>query len=353
MKAAVWHGRRDIRVDVVPLPPAPPAGWVKIKVAWCGICGSDMHEFLDGPVFIPVAAPHPLTGLQGDCILGHEFSGAIAEIGAGVSGFTVGERVTADACQHCGECYCCKHGMYNICEKLAFTGLMNNGAFADYVNVPAELVYKLPASVSMQAAAVIEPLAVGMHAVKKAGQLVGDTVVVLGAGPIGLCAIMCARAAGASRVICVGTRAARKAKAAEVGADVVIDPRETDAVAEVRKLTNGIGGDVCIECVGQKDTPKLALDLVRNGGRVVMTGVFPEASSLNFLEVVATEKTIIGALGYAGEFADVIAMLSDGRLKAEPLISREIPLADIVRGGFEELERNKAQNVKILVHPGE
>jgi len=174
MRAAVWHGRNDIRVEDVPLPVSPPAGWVQIRVQWCGICGSDLHEYVAGPVFIPVDAPHPLTGIKGQCILGHEFCGEIVELGAGVQGFSVGEPVAADACQHCGTCYYCTHGLYNICENLAFTGLMNNGAFAELVNVPANLLYKLPANFPAEAGALIEPLAVGMHAVKKAGSLLGQ-----------------------------------------------------------------------------------------------------------------------------------------------------------------------------------
>lgn len=223
MRAAVWHGRHDIRVEDVPLPAEPPPGWVQIRVHWCGICGSDLHEYLAGPVFIPVEAPHPLTGLKDQCILGHEFSGEIVRLGNGVTGFAVGQAVAADACQHCGTCYYCRHGLYNICENLAFTGLMNNGAFAEYVNVPANLLYALPAGFPSEAGALIEPLAVGMHAVKKAGSLLGQNVVVVGAGTIGLCTIMCARAAGAAQVIALEMSSARKAKALEVGASQVLD----------------------------------------------------------------------------------------------------------------------------------
>ncbi len=193
MTAAVWHGRKDIRLEQVPLPGAPQPGWVQIRVHWCGICGSDLHEYLAGPVFIPVDAPHPLTGIKGQCILGHEFCGEIVATGDGVEGYAPGDKVAADACQHCGQCRFCKTGQYNLCEKLAFTGLMNNGAFAELVNVPAELLYRLPEGFPLEAGALIEPLAVGMHAVKKAGSLLGETVVVVGAGTIGLCTIMCAK----------------------------------------------------------------------------------------------------------------------------------------------------------------
>lgn len=351
MQAAVWHGRQDIRVQQVPVPQAPPAGWVKIRVHWCGICGSDLHEYVAGPVFIPVDHPHPLTGLKGQCTLGHEFSGEIAEIGEGVTGYTVGERVTADACQHCGTCYYCTHGLYNICENLAFTGLMNNGAFAEFVNVPAELLYKLPDNFPTEAGALIEPLAVGLHAVKKAGSIVGKTVVVVGAGTIGLCTIMCAKAAGAGRIIALEMSSARKAKALEVGASLVIDPKECDAIAEVKAKTCGYGADVSFECIGNKNTAKLAIDVIRKAGRCVMVGIFEEPSCFNFFELVATEKEVFGSLAYNGEFADVIRFIADGRIDVQPLITGRIALADIVTRGFEELVNNKDGNVKIIVQP--
>ncbi|KDB08522.1 L-iditol 2-dehydrogenase [Burkholderia sp. lig30] len=351
MKAAVWRGRHDIRIEEVPVPDKPAAGWVKIRVHWCGICGSDLHEYVAGPVFIPVDQPHPLTGLKGHCILGHEFSGEIAELGAGVTGFEVGERVTADACQHCGQCYYCTHGLYNICERLAFTGLMNNGAFAEYVNVPAELLYKLPDDFPTEAGALIEPLAVGLHAVKKAGSIVGQTVVVVGAGTIGLCTIMCARAAGAGRVIALEMSSARKQKALEVGASLVIDPKEADAVAQVKALTGGYGADVSFECIGNTSTAKLAIDVIRKAGKSVMVGIFEKPTEFNFFDIVSTEKEVIGSLAYNGEFADVIRFIADGRIDVAPLITGRIPLADIVSKGFDELVNNKDRNVKIIVQP--
>ncbi|POM18228.1 Sorbitol dehydrogenase [Burkholderia cepacia] len=351
MKAAVWHGRHDIRVEQVPVPARPPAGWVTIRVHWCGICGSDLHEYVAGPVFIPVDAPHPLTGLKGQCILGHEFSGEIAELGAGVTGFAVGDRVTADACQHCGTCWYCRHGLYNICENLAFTGLMNNGAFAEYVNVPAELLYKLPDGFPTEAGALIEPLAVGLHAVKKAGNIVGQTVVVVGAGTIGLCTIMCAKAAGAGRVIALEMSAARKQKALEVGASVVIDPKTSDAIAEVKALTDGYGADVSFECIGHTATAKLAIDVIRKAGKSVMVGIFEEPAPFNFFDIVSTEKEVIGSLAYNGEFADVIRFIADGRIDVQPLITGRITLGDIVSHGFEELVNHKDRNVKIIVRP--
>lgn len=351
MTAAVWHGRQDIRLEQVPRPAAPAPGWAQIRVHWCGICGSDLHEYLAGPVFIPVDQPHPLTGLKGQCILGHEFCGEIVALGDGVSGFAPGDRVTADACQHCGECRYCREGQINLCERLAFTGLMNDGAFAELVNVPANLLYRLPAGFPPEAGALIEPLAVGMHAVRQAGDIAGKTLVVVGAGTIGLCTIMCAKAAGAGRIIALEMSAVRKQKALEVGASEVLDPGECDVVAAVQALTGGDGADVSIECIGHKQTAKLAIDVIRKAGRCVMVGIFEEPSEFNFFELVATEKQVVGALAYSGEFAEVIALIAEGRMAVTPLITGRIPLEQIIEQGFEELVHNKDRNVKIIVTP--
>ncbi|EGB14077.1 Alcohol dehydrogenase zinc-binding domain protein [Pseudodesulfovibrio mercurii] len=354
MRAAVWHAREDVRVETVPVPPSPPAGWVKIAVEWCGICGSDLHEYVAGPIFIPVDAPHPLTGKQGSVILGHEFTGRVVELGDGVTNVKVGDMVAPDACQHCGECVTCRAGRYNVCEKLAFTGLHNDGAFARYVNVPAELCYVLPEGVSPEAGAVIEPLATGFKAVREAGTILGETVVVIGAGTIGLGTMMAARAAGAAKVIVLEMSAARIAKAKECGADVVLNPRECDPVAEVKAMTNGSGADVSFECVGNKMTGPLAVDLIRNAGRAIIVGIFEEPSEFNFFSLSGTDKRIIGTLAYTlDDFMGVSALLAGGRLTAESLITGRIGLEDIVEKGFLELINNKDENIKILVKLGE
>ncbi len=352
MRAAVWHGKGDVRVETVPVPPFPQPGWVKIKVAWCGICGSDLHEYVAGPVFIPVDAPHPLTGKQGDVILGHEFTGTIVEIGEGVTQFRVGDVVAPDACQHCGECKLCREGRYNVCEKLAFTGLHNDGAFAPYVNVPAELCYVLPKDVSLEAGAVIEPLATGFKAVREAGTILGENVVIIGAGTIGLGTLMAAKAAGAGKIIVLEMSSARTAKAKECGADVVLNPKECDAIAEIKAMTNGSGADVSFECVGNKFTGPLAVDVLRNGGRAIIVGIFEEPSSFNFFSLSGTDKRVIGTLAYTlSDFQGVSALLANGQLTAEPMITAKIGLEDIVEKGFLELINNKDQHIKILVQP--
>lgn len=350
MKAAVWYGKKDVRVLDVPEPPSPQAGWVKVKVQWCGICGSDLHEYIAGPIFIPVDKPHALTGGTAPLILGHEFSGDVVEVGPGVTNVKVGDRVAPDACQVCWECPRCKENRYSLCDKLAFTGLMTDGAFAEYVNVPAYTMYKIPDDMSYEVGAVIEPLAVAMHAIRRAPLVQGDTVVIMGAGTIGLSALMCAKAAGASKIYTIEVAKARKEYALKAGATAVLDPTEVDVVAKVKELTNG-GADVVFECVGSDKTAPVAIELARSAGRVVIVGIFEKAAALNFNALSFTEKEVTGSLGYYGEFAPAIQLVSDGRIDVEPLITGKINIEDIVEKGFEELLNRKEENIKILVKP--
>ncbi|MBI4774767.1 MAG: 2,3-butanediol dehydrogenase [Deltaproteobacteria bacterium] len=351
MKAAVWHGKRDVRVEEVPEPPIPSPEEVKIKVHWCGICGSDLHEYLAGPIFIPVENPHPLTGKKAPVILGHEFSGEIAQIGEGVHGIQVGDRVTASASRSCGECFWCKRGETIICHMNAATGMMADGAFAEYVNVPAYNIYKLPEGVSFEEAALTEPLAVGVHAMRRARIKTGDHVVIVGAGTIGLSVLQATRASGAGTITVVEVAEARKEYAKKLGATRVLDPTKVDVPAEVARITDGVGADLGFECVGDPKTALLTLDSVRRGGKMVVLGVFERPAEINLNSCVFFEKQIIGSLGYNDEFSTVLSFLVDGRLQAKPMISGKIRLEDILEMGFGDLIEHKDQHIKILVSP--
>jgi len=351
MKAAVWYAKKDVRIEEVPNPPSPAPGEVQIKVHWCGICGSDLHEYLAGPIFIPAEHPHPLTGKKAPVILGHEFSGEIAKVGEGVNGIEVGDRVTASASRSCGECFWCRRGETIICEKNAGTGLMADGAFAEFVNVPGYDIYKLPPEVSYEEAALTEPLAVGLHAMRKARIVPGDNVVIVGAGTIGLATLQAARASGARNIIVAEIAKTRKEYAKKLGATMVFDPTEVDLITAVADATDGVGADLGFECVGDPKTAALALNSVRRGGKMVVMGIFERPFELNLNSCVFFEKEIIGSLGYNDEFATVLSFLVDGRLQATPMITGKIKLDEILEEGFKELVENKDKNIKILVSP--
>lgn len=349
MKAAVWHKAEELRIEDLPEPfPAP--GQIKVKVKRVGICGTDLHEYLKGPIFIPTS-PHPLTGLKAPIALGHEFCGEVVAVGKGVTGIAEGARVAVDACIYCGTCWYCRHGYYSLCDQVAFTGLASHGGMAGYTIVPAYAAYPLPDTLSDEQGALVEPLSVAVHAIRKAELQVGDTVAVLGAGPIGLVTTMVARTFGAAQVFVIEKAKARIEQANALGATAVIDPADGDPVEQLRGLTQGRGADVVFECIGHKDTAPLAVEMARKGGKAVIVGIFEEPSEFAFNSLILGEKQLRSALAYTGEFATTIQLIADGRLQPQSLVTSRIRLDEVVEKGFLELIQHKDRHVKILVDP--
>jgi len=340
MKALRWFGRRDLRYVDAP-EPVPGPGQLKIKVKLAGICGTDLKEYALGPVMIPLARV-PLT-------VGHEFAGEVAALGAGVTGFRVGERVTGVGYYYCGECYVCRRGLYNICVNQGFTGLFSDGCMAEYFNIPSYACYHLPDGVSDEAGAMVEPLAVALHAIRQGGVQLGDTVAIIGDGTIGLCAVMAARTAGAAAVYLVAKHRGRGELARGLGAAAVIYLDEGDPAEKLRQITGGPGADVSIECVGHPDTPRLAVGLTRRAGRTVIVGVFDRPGTLDFSAIIFTEKSIVGSSIYIDEGRTAVTLLADKRLDPSPLITSIVPLRDAAVKGFEALLTNKEANVKVLL----
>lgn len=352
MKAALWYGKNDVRVEEI-AEPKIVKGSVKIKVEWCGICGSDLHEYLGGPIFIPVGQPHPLSGNTAPVVLGHEFSGEIVEIGEGVTKFNVGDRVAVEPIVACGKCAACREGKYNLCSSLGFHGLCGSGGgFAEYTVFPEEFVHKIPDNMSYEQAALIEPMAVALHSIRMANFKTGDTAIVLGSGPIGLATIECLKAAGAKLVVVLQRKSIRQEYAKKAGADVVLDPNEVNIIEEVKKLTNGVGVDAAFETTGAKIGFNTGLECLKFEGTMVITSIWEGETSFNPNVLVFTEKKIVGTIAYRHEFPATIAQMSDGRIKAEGYITKRISLDDIVEEGFGALTGpEKKSHVKILVTP--
>ncbi|GAA5154090.1 2,3-butanediol dehydrogenase [Pseudonocardia eucalypti] len=353
MKAARYHGRGDIRIDEIPEPEAGP-GQVKIAVDWCGICGSDLHEFLEGPLFIPPpGSPHPISGATLPVPMGHEFAGTVAELGDGVTGLRVGDKVAVEPYLVCGSCAACAAGRYNICRNFGFVGLSGSpgAGFSERCVVDQRWVHPL-GELGTDVGALVEPLAVGYHAVRLSALPKDGTAVVFGAGPIGLVTIASLKAQGAGQVISVEPAAARKAKAPAAGADVVLDPTEVDVPAEVRALTEGAGADVAFECAGIDAVLASAVGSVRPGGQVVNVAIWGHPATVQMNALVAAEVSVIGSLAYCGDHPATIALLADGTVEAGQFITARIGLDELVEGGFRQLIENKDEHVKILVSPG-
>jgi len=355
VKAAVFYGPKDVRLEDVPEPEIRD-GSVKVKVDWCGICGTDLHEYLAGPIFIPPqGSPHPITGETLPLTLGHEFAGEVVEVGNDVDGVSAGDKVAIEPVFRCGECAACLRGATNLCEKLGFYGLMGGGGgMSEFAVMPSYMIHQLPEGLTSEQGALVEPIAVGLRAVRRAGFLEGQSALVFGGGPIGAVTVQCLKAAGAGQIMVAELSEARKKKALDIGADAVIDPREEDVVEKVKELTDGEGAEHSFDAAGIQVTLETALHATRKGGTVTIISIWEGPVQINPNDIVLSELNVVGTICYTPEdFADTIAMLKDGSIETEGIITERIPLSDVVKGGFDELVDHKDRHVKILVRSSE
>ena len=355
MKAAVFYGPHDVRLDDVPEPEVRP-GSVKVKVDWCGICGTDLHEYLAGPIFIPPkGSPHPITGETLPLTLGHEFAGEVVEVGDDVSGVSTGDKVAIEPVFRCFECAACQRGAFNLCEKLGFYGLMGGGGgMSEFAVTPSYMVHRLPEGLTSEQGALVEPIAVGLRAVRRAGFREGQSALVFGGGPIGAVTVQCLKALGAGQILVAEVSEARKKKALEIGADAVIDPTEEDVVAKVKELTGGEGAEHSFDAAGIQATLQAALHATRKSGTITIISIWEGPVQINPNDIVLSELDVRGIICYTPEdFADTISMLKDGQIGTEGIITERIPLSDVVKGGFDELVDHKDRHVKILVRSSE
>lgn len=350
MKAAVWHGYKDIRIEEVK-EPSPKPGQVKIKVDWAGICGTDRHEY-EGPNFIPVKKPHRLTGRVAPLTIGHEFSGEIVELGEGVEGWNVGDKVTANGSLTCGVCEACRSGRYNICQKLGFLGVGDDGAFADYVVVEAAKLFAIPEGVSQRHAAVAEPLACGIHATNLLGDIKGKDVVVIGPGIIGLSAFLGAKYAGAGRILVSGIGDYRKELIEKYGGTYV-DASKTDLESFVQQWSDGRLADVVYECIGAEQTLDQAIRISKPGAKLMIMGVFGKKPVIDMNTLQEAERVLYTSQAHVNEIATALEYMKAGKINADELITREVTLDTLVDDGFEYLIQHGPENIKVLIRIGE
>jgi (R,R)-butanediol dehydrogenase/meso-butanediol dehydrogenase/diacetyl reductase len=351
MRAVRWYGPRDIRIVQVP-DPVPGPHDVVIKVAWCGICGTDLDEYLTGPHWVPVETPNPLTGAQAPLTLGHELAGEVAAVGAQVQHLRVGDRVTPDVLIFCGECFWCLRHQVQLCEKLAALGLMADGGLAELCLAPARMCVPVPEAVTLDHAALAEPLSVGVHALRRGRLAPAETVAVVGAGTVGLCALQAALHGGARRVVAIEPEAERRRLALALGASAAIDPRDPHLVDTLHGVL-GHGPDLTVDCGGTVESAAAALGVARRGGRVVLVGFPAQPNQVDLAALAAREQELIGSLShvYDEDFVTAVDLLASGRVQVEPLISSRLPLAEAVSGGFERLAGGDHTAIKVLISP--
>ncbi len=325
MRAAVLEAAGKISIRSVPVP-VPGAGMVRLRVRRAGICGSDLHYFEHGccGAFVPT---RPF-------VLGHEFAAEVAALGDGVDGLTVGDRVTANPARACGVCDHCKGGRGNLCRRTIMLGSASttpptDGAFAEFVVVRADQCHPLPSGLDDGAGAMLEPLAVALHAVKRAGTVSGRRVLVTGGGPIGVLVALTAKAFGAVPVALSDVVGGRRATARTLGVEATLDPMSPRLLDEVRELA-GEGFDVVFEASGAKAALRQAFDLVRPGGTIVQIGTLgTEDIPLPANQLMVREINLVGSMRYGNVFGEAIRLVESGRINVRGLISDVRPLADV------------------------
>jgi (R,R)-butanediol dehydrogenase/meso-butanediol dehydrogenase/diacetyl reductase len=348
VRALRFHGPGDLRVDEVGEPVLRP-GAVKVAVSWCGICGTDVHEYREGPHAVPAPGrPHPLTGEQTPLTLGHELVGVVVESAA--AEVPPGTAVAVEPLLACGRCPECLAGTRHLCRIGGALGISGaGGGFAERVVVDVDRVHPLPDDLPLDIAALVEPLAVGWHAVRRGGVGRHDAVLVVGAGPIGLACLIAARAAGAAHtVVAVRSTGLRADLAAALGADVVV----TD-LDEARSAAPAVGYDVVLETAANDPALRVALGTVRRGGTVVDVGLWKKPVELNLNRLLAREISLVGSMAYEPhDFPEVLAALAADELgDVSGLITGKVSLEHAVRDGFDALVHRRSEHVKVLVQP--
>lgn len=347
MKAARWYGARDIRVEDLP-EPEPGPGQVKIKVAWTGICGSDLHEYLAGPIFIPIDDEHPLSHDKAPIVMGHEYCGEIVSLGDGVQGLAVGDRVAIEPIYRCDVCTGACDDKYNLCEKLGFMGLSGGIAgFSGYSVVPSRMAHIMPDALSMEQGALVEPAAVALHAVRQSDLKAGDKAAVYGTGPIGLLVVEALKIAGASEIYVVEPSEVRRQKALDLGAKMGVDPTKDDPIVAILDASGG-GVHVAFEVTGVPSVLPQAINSTRAAGQTLVVSIWETEASFHPNTVVIRERDIKGTIAYRNVYPAVMALMEQGHFAAERLVTKRIGLDDIVTQGFETLVSEKSQ-IKILV----
>ncbi len=345
MKAVRWHAAGDLRFEDVELSLPLGPGMIEVEVAFCGICGSDLAEFRH-PFAIRPEKTHPLTGQQPPVTLGHEFSGVVTAVGEEVDQVRVGDRVSADACWRCGKCKGCVEGRYNQCLYSGSIGLSSDGAFAPLVRFPAYCAVPLPDGVSTEVGALLEPLAVGLHALDRGQARAGERVVVIGYGPVGAATALLARALGLEPLVCElaeGRRARAEAHGFETHAP---EGDKRDFARAVRGLTGG-GAGVVVDCSGAPPALEAAVEMSERGGRIVVAGIPKKPVPIDGGRMVLYERSLIATLGYANDLPRVAAMIAAGSLEPGVMITNRIELAEVAPE-IERLAADPRDEVKVL-----
>ena len=338
MKQAVMTAPGKIEFRKVDRP-VPSDGQVLVKIMRIGICGSDIHVF---------HGLHPYTSYP--VVQGHEVSGVIEEVGPGVSGLEIGDKVTIQPQVTCGKCYPCRHGSYHICDDLKVMGFQTTGTASEYFVVDAQKVLKLPADMTYDEGAMVEPLAVAVHAVRKGGPIGGKKVVVLGAGPIGNLVAQAAKGMGADSVLITDISDYRLDVASRSGIEHCVDTSEVELDAEITRIFGKDRADIIFECVGVQTTIEQAVENARKGSDIIVVGVFGDKPRVDMGLVQDRELRLIGTLMYQeNDYEKAIELIGAGKVNLAPLITDHFAFDDYLKA-YEHIEQVQGHSMKVMIH---
>ena len=348
MKAAVYHAAGDVRIEERDVP-TPAAGEVLLKILRSGMCGTDASEYKSGPKIFATQTQHPVSGHHGPMILGHEFIGEIVGDVDAASGFVTGDMVASGAGISCGTCKRCTEMRTNLCEKYVTLGLNRDGGMAEYVAVPTSTLVKIPAGLSLDAAGIAQPLAVGLHAARRAGVRDGDRVLLIGAGAIGTFVLAGLKNLFAAEVTVLDFGGSRLERAARLGADHTVEVGE-NAEADIRKIFGDAGIDVIIEASGAPGQLQFAIGLVKRGGNILQVGLPSTKQEVDVHKIVMSEINIQTTLAHVcdQDLGPALEILGSTTLATE-LIEGVYPLSEISTQ-LELLGAGKIQG-KVLFDP--
>lgn len=341
MKTAVMTDIMEVEIQQRPIP-QPKDNEVLVKVEYVGICGSDLHYYEAGRIGDFVVEP--------PFVLGHEAGGTVVEVGANVKNLKVGDRVALEPGKTCGQCEFCKAGKYNLCKDVIFFATPPvDGVFQEYVAHEAGLCFKLPENVSTMEGALIEPLAVGMHAARQGGACLGQTAVVTGAGCIGLVTLLALKAMGVSKVVVVDVMDKRLQKALELGADAVINGKEEDTVARIMEITEGRGFDLGIDTAGSQITASQLIKGANKGATIVFVGYSPTGlMELPIGMSLDKELTFKTVFRYRNIYPMAIEAVASGKINIKDIVTDYFELDDI-KNALDSCVHNKADIVKGVI----
>lgn len=343
MKAAVMHRPFDVRLEERPTP-RPRADEVLIKVMVVGVCGSDVHYYEHGKIGRYV--------VEKPLLLGHECSGEVVAVGGKASRFAPGDRVAVEPGIACGRCASCKSGRYNLCPDVRFLATPPiDGAFAQYIAVREDFAFPIPDELTFERAAMNEPFSVGLHAVRRAGLKKGDTVSIMGMGPVGLLAVVAARACGAKKIIVSDVEPLRLEAALKLGATYAVHAGRENVVEAIRRFTDGEGVKVAIETAGNPNALQSALLGVKRGGTMAIVGLPPQGqAALDISYIVDNEIDILGVFRYANTYPLGLDLLNDKEIDIEALFTDSYSLEE-AQAALERARTNKSGSLKVLVYP--